>query len=152
MRLDSSITALLFSMIIISASCSSDCSYKIKSTYIESSCSFTEGFYFQELEVYSYKDGVPDSVEVRREISLSRIKEGLKPSNKIFFYDENKNYEWNDITNSGLEKTLPIKMDVDQWYRIRGLVFRGHPDRAAYIKLKKDGELEVHGYSESTFY
>lgn len=129
-----------------------DCSYKIKKDYIKSNCIFKYGFLFQELNVYSFKYGIPDSIQVIRNIDLGIINESLKGSRKIYFYKENENYDWNDIKNSTLHKTLPIKMEVGKWYRIRGLMFLGQANRAAFIQLKENGELKVHGYSESRFY
>jgi hypothetical protein len=146
-----SLTILIF-FCSVAISCDSDCKYTIKPEYIESTCDFVEGFYFQELKVFSFRDNLPDSVEVVRNIDLSLIKDDLRPRKKIFFYNQNSNYEWYDINRGILLRTLPIKMKYGKWYKIRGLVFRGNPDRAAFLRYTEDGQFKVDGYSESKFY
>jgi len=142
--------ALLVLISTIFSSCI-DCTYKIRKDYIKSTCAFTQGFYIYEIEVDSFnRQKLPEDYRVIRKVSLSLKEEGMKPSKKIYFYKENKNYEWHDINNATLSQTLPIEVKQGKWYIIRALVFRGHPDRAAYLYINEEGELQVHGYSEST--
>lgn len=144
----------IFSLLVLSSitfiSCI-DCTYKIRKDYIKSTCAFKHGFYFYEIEVDSFnRQKLPEDYRVIRKISLSLIEENMKPSKKIYFYKNNKNYEWHDLNNTTLLQTLPIKMGPGKWYIIRALEFRGHPDRAAYLNVNEGGELQVYGYSEST--
>jgi hypothetical protein len=130
-----------------------DCKYTITKEYIKSTCAFKYGFMFQELKVDSFNnENLPERYEVTREISLSLIKETMKPSKKIFFYKVNKNYEWHDIKNASLHRTLPVKIQKGCWYKIRGLYFLGHPDRAVFLFIDNKGVLYKHGYRESDFW
>ncbi len=147
-KMTSLLPLLFFLSDLILIGCS-DCKYTTTENYIESNCPIEQGFFFQEINVLSFKDSLPDSLEVVRTIEFGLIKEGMKPSKKIFFYKENKNYEWNDIENAILSRTLPIKMESGKWYIIRGLVFLGHPNRAEYLHTDEDGNFHVYGYSES---
>jgi hypothetical protein len=129
----------------------SECEYTIKADYIESTCKFRQGFYFQEINVItSDSQGIPVDIEVIRTISLSHNIHESNSNHRIYFYRDNDNYKWNDTQNYSLSSKLPFEMKVGEWYKIRGLVFRGNPDRGAYIQLQNNGQLRVHGFSEST--
>jgi hypothetical protein len=139
----------LFFLVIITYSCN-DCKYNINKEYISCSCKFDQGFYFQEIKVDSIDEtGFPVLFTVLKQIDLFYLKDS--PSkNRIYFKKTNNGYKWVDTKNNGIAyDTLPIIFENGKIYKIRGLVFRGQPDRAAFLYFKNDS-LKVRGYSEST--
>ena len=157
MRPNNSINGVIILFLLLFYSCIGDCSYTIKLNYIESNCNFKEGFLFQEIEALSFDNqGLPDSIIVLSSYDLRMESANVEPLGKIFFDRENKGYTWYAWLDTkrncaaSYSKILPIMIEPCKWYKIRGLIFLGHPDRAAYLHLGQDGKFEVHGYNEST--
>lgn len=140
----------VLSMLIVSGC--TDCNYIIQSEQIKSSCYIDEGFSLNELKVYSLNgSNVPDSYNVVKEFIL--ILNNKKMHKKIIYFNkENEGYDWFYVQEMKSTAVLPITIEKNKWYQIRSLVFRGHPDRAAFIMLQDNGKVKVHGYSESLFY
>lgn len=97
--------------------------FKIKNNYIKSNHSFYQGFQFSELKVDSLDSlGIPVKYERGKSTYLEIENPNGKQSKKIYFYKPNSNYSWSNPQESHIS-ILPIKMKMNSWYIIDGLVF-----------------------------
>jgi hypothetical protein len=98
------LTLILFMVLIYGCN---DCEYKITNDYIKSNCDFIQGFYLYKIDVDSLDDqNIPITYKVIERISLGLIDNKGKAAKKIFFFQENENYDWYDIKTGKTYATL----------------------------------------------
>jgi len=119
--------------------------FKITNNYIKSNLAFYQGFKFSELKVDSLDSlGIPFTYERVRSVYLEIDNPNRKQSKKIYFYEPNSNYSWSNPQEFHLP-ILPIKMKMNSWYIIDGLVFWGNPTLSKFLYMDELGNC--HSYT-----
>lgn len=129
------------------------CKYSVTPSYFEGSCIIDYMIAFQEIEVLSYRqDSIPENYKESRVVLATLRDTNRLGAKRIYFNKRNENFEWIDLTTMQLSDTLPINIEKDKWYRIRGFLSSGGVKRAVFFKLNNHNDIRVFFHNEDKIY
>jgi hypothetical protein len=131
---------------IFAPSCN-NCDTELSLTSLRSTCPISQGFTIKRINVRSFDDvGLPATYIDEQSVVLALNGAGV---DEILFNEPSEDYYWIDFVHGAKYDTVPFSLTQSGWYLIRGLVYLGNPDHAAFIWVHDTSTFKVYGFSES---